>query len=106
MNQPPLASGLGAPTGAEALPYDLIDIAVTEKRDHPRLAGRVTGKVRVVLRETLAGREAVHELSIPVWAQFDAPRSDGDVDMALMLKAASIVARLKASLARSDDPAA
>lgn len=88
------------------MPYDLIDIAVTEKHDHPRLPGRVTGKVRVVLRESIDGREAVHELSIPVWAQFEEPKPEGDVDMALMLKAASIVARLKASLIRSDQSGA
>ena len=88
------------------MPYDLIDIAVTEKHDHPRLAGRVTGKVRVVLRETIDDREALHELFIPVWAQFDEAKPEGDVDMALMLKAATIVARLKASLVRSDDSAA
>jgi len=52
------------------------------------------------------GRQAVHELSIPVWAQFDGPRPEGDIDMALMLKAASIVARLKASLTGSDNSAA
>jgi hypothetical protein len=80
------------------LPHELIDIAVAEKHDHPSLKGRVTGKVRVILRENIDGHEANHELFIPVWAQFAEPKSDGDVDMALMLKAASIVARLKASL--------
>ncbi|HTN61777.1 MAG TPA: hypothetical protein VL147_09495 [Devosia sp.] len=83
--------------------YDLIDIAVAEKHAHPRLVGRVTGKVRVLLRETAAGRDATHELFIPVWAQFSEAKSDGDVDMALMLKAVNIIARLKANLARSDD---
>jgi hypothetical protein len=86
------------------LSYELIDIAVTEKHDHPRLQGRVTGKVRVILRESRDGQEVSHELFIPVWAQFAETKSDGDVDMALMLKAASIVARLKASL--GDDSAA
>lgn len=85
------------------MPYDLIDIAVAEKQAHPRLVGRVTGKVRVLLRETVPGRETTHELFIPVWAQFAEPKSDGDVDMALMLKAANIIARLKVNLARSDD---
>ena len=88
------------------LPYDLIDIAVTEKHDHPRLKGRVTGKVRVILRESRDGQDTSHELFIPAWAQFDQPASEADVDMALMLKAATIVARLKASLTRGDDPAA
>ncbi len=84
------------------MPYELIDIAVAEKHDHPRLKGRVTGKVRVILRETIGGQEASHELFIPVWAQFSEPKSGEDVDMALMLKAASIVARLKASLGHGD----
>ena len=87
------------------MPYELIDIAVTEKHDHPRLAGRVTGKVRVVLRETIDGRDATHELFIPVWAQFAEVKDEGAVDMALMLKAASIVARLKTHLAPSDGSA-
>ncbi|HTN60224.1 MAG TPA: hypothetical protein VL147_01560 [Devosia sp.] len=85
------------------MPYDLIDIAVAEKHAHPRLNGRVTGKVRVLLRETAPGRETTHELFIPVWAQFTELKNDGDVDTALMLKAAAIVARLKANLTRSDD---
>lgn len=80
------------------MPYDLIDIAVTEKHAHPRLAGRVTGKVRVLLRETALERESVHELFVPVWAQVTEAQNCDDVDMALMLKAAAIVARLKASL--------
>lgn len=80
------------------MPYELIDIAVSEKREHPRLKGRVTGKVRVVLREVADGRDTQHELSIPVWAQFAEPQSDGTVDMALMLKAANIIGRLKANL--------
>ncbi|WP_375451188.1 hypothetical protein [uncultured Devosia sp.] len=84
------------------MPYDLIEIAVSEKHPHPRLEGRVTGKVRVILRETMDGRDATHELFIPVWAQFAETRPEGDVDMALMLKAATIVARLKANLSRGE----
>ncbi|MDB5530895.1 MAG: hypothetical protein JWR51_3998 [Devosia sp.] len=80
------------------MPHELIDIAVTEKHDHPHLKGRVTGKVRVILRESLDGHETDHELFIPVWAQFAESKSEGDVDMALMLKAAAIVTRLKANL--------
>ena len=80
------------------MPHELIDIAVAEKHDHPHLKGRVTGKVRVILREHIDGHETNHELFIPVWAQFSEPKSEGDVDMALMLKAAAIVTRLKANL--------
>jgi hypothetical protein len=78
---------------------DLIDISVTDKQPHPRLEGRVTGRVRAVLRETTEGEpDQTHDLSIPVWADVAATTSEGDVDMALMLKAAAIIARLKANL--------
>ena len=77
---------------------ELIDIGVQDKQSHPRLAGRVTGHVRAVLSEMLDGREQTHELSIPVWADVAEGTSPADIDMALMLKAAKIVARLKANL--------
>ncbi|KFC68777.1 hypothetical protein FF80_01731 [Devosia sp. LC5] len=78
--------------------FQLIDIEVQSRAAHQRLAGRTTGRVRAVLSETRDGREQTHELSIPVWADLPADASDGDIDMALMLKAADIVARLKAQL--------
>lgn len=77
---------------------ELIDIAVRDKRAHPRLAGRITGHVRAVLSETHGDRQQTHELAIPVWADSPADASEADIDMALMLKAASIIARLKTSL--------
>nr|WP_295885665.1 hypothetical protein [uncultured Devosia sp.] len=76
----------------------LIDIAVRDKQAHPRLAGRVTGHVRAVLLETVGSQEQTHELAIPVWADIAEGTSDTDIDMALMLKAADIIARLKANL--------
>jgi hypothetical protein len=76
----------------------LIDIAVTEKAPHPRLSNRMTGRVRVVLAEERDGQTSTHELSIPVWADTKETMNDGDIDMALMLKAAHIVSRLKANL--------
>lgn len=81
---------------------ELIDIAVRDKQSHPRLAGRMTGHVRAVLREMLDGREQIHDLSIPVWADMAEDADPGDVDMALMLKAAKIVARMKANLGSAD----
>ena len=45
--------------------------------------------------------QQTHELAIPVWADVAADASDADIDMALMLKAATIIARLKASLGSS-----
>jgi len=76
----------------------LIDISVRDKQAHPRLAGRMTGHVRAVLSETLGGTEQTHELAIPVWADMPEGASDADIDMALMLKGADIIARLKAGL--------
>lgn len=76
----------------------LIDISVREKQAHPRLAGRITGHVRAIMAETLGQQDQQHELDIAVWADVMIGTSDADIDMALMLKAASIIARLKASL--------
>ncbi|HUH75762.1 MAG TPA: hypothetical protein VLZ53_00200 [Devosia sp.] len=79
--------------------FELIDISVTDKQPHPRLEGRITGHVRAVLRETTRDEpDQTHDLSIAVWADLPTGSSDSDVDMALMLKAASIVAKLKANL--------
>ena len=77
----------------------LIDIAVRDKQPHPRLPGRTTGHVRAVLSEELGGRTQNHELAIPVWADTAPGATDADIDMALMLKAAAIIARLRANLA-------
>lgn len=75
--------------------FQLIDIAVRDRQVHPRLAGRVTGHVRAVLLEMVGTSEQRHDLTIPVWADITPDTSDTDIDMALMLKAADIIARLK-----------
>ncbi|KKC31510.1 hypothetical protein [Devosia psychrophila] len=80
----------------------LIDISVRDRQAHPRLAGRVTGHVRAVLSETLGSTEQTHDLAIPVWADVSADASDADIEMAMMLKAADIIARLKANIERPD----
>jgi hypothetical protein len=84
--------------------FQLIDISVRDRQAHPRLAGRVTGHVSAVLLENTDGHEQTHALTIPVWADVAAGTSDGDIDMALMLKAADIIARLKASLSPGSSP--
>ena len=81
---------------------ELIDIAVRDKQSHPRLAGRITGHVRAVLSETLDGNQHTHELSIAVWADVANDVTPADVDMALMLKAAKIIARLKNNIAAAE----
>ena len=77
---------------------ELIDIAVQDKQIHPRLPGRVTGHVRAVLSEPLGEHTQNHELAIPVWTDTAPGTSEADIDMALMLKAAGIIARMKARL--------
>lgn len=84
------------------MPYSLIDIAILEQQPHKSLANRVVGKVRAVLNETQDGRNQDHELSISVWAQTTPEMSEQDVEMALLLKAAQIVGRVKADLERGD----
>lgn len=76
----------------------LIDISVTDRQAHPRLAGRTTGRVRAVLTESHDGTEQTHELTIPVWADTPEGTSQADIDMALMVKAADIIGRLKLSI--------
>jgi hypothetical protein len=79
----------------------LIDISVRDKQAHPRLPGRMIGHVRAVLTEMLDGTEQTHDLAIPVWADLPADASETDIDMALLIKGADIVARLKAGLGGS-----
>ena len=74
---------------------ELIDIALAERQPHPTLAERMTGKVRAVLTETIGGREVRHEIMVPVWMDLHEGMSDEDVELALMVKAADIVGRLK-----------
>ncbi|MET3927298.1 hypothetical protein [Devosia sp. 2618] len=76
----------------------LLDITVRDKQAHPRLAGRMTGHVRALLSEVAGGQEQTHDLNISVWADMPSESSDTDIEMALMLKAADIIARLKANL--------
>ncbi len=78
---------------------ELIDIAVQDKRAHPRLPGRITGHVRAVLSEQLGEHRQDHDLLIPVWTDTGPGSKDADINMALMLKAAGIIARMKARLA-------
>lgn len=77
---------------------ELIDITLAERQAHPRLQNRVTGKVRAILTEELGGREQRHELLIPAWVERRDGMSEEDVDLALLVKAAEIVGRLKTRL--------
>ena len=52
-----------------------------------------------MLTETIDGREQRHEILIPAWIEREEGMDDSDIDLALMVKAAKIVGRLKARLA-------
>lgn len=78
---------------------ELIDIVLAERQDHPHLVNRITGKVRAVLTETIDGREQRHELLIPAWIEREEGMDDSAIELALMVKAAQIVGRVKARLA-------
>ena len=79
---------------------ELIDIAVRDKQAHPRLAGRTTGHVRAVLTERRGRADRTVMNSQLLFGRTRLPgASDADIDMALMLKAAAIIARMKANLA-------
>ena len=82
---------------------ELIDIALAERHDHPQLHNRVTGKVRAVLTETIDGHEQKHELMIPAFVERNPDMDDASVDLALMVKAARIVGRLRERLAPTSD---
>ena len=84
------------------MPYNLIDIAVTERRPHPILGSRILGTVRAVLHEAHDWHNQDHSLSLKVWTEADEQMSDDDINMALLLKAASVIGRVKANLERSD----
>lgn len=77
---------------------ELIDITLAERQPHPRLPNRITGKVRAILTEDLGGIPQRHELLIPAWVECRDGMTDEDVDLALLVKAAEIVGRLKSRL--------
>lgn len=77
---------------------ELIDITLAERQPHPSLENRVTGKVRAILTEELGGLHQRHELLIPAWVERKEGMTEEDVDLALLVKAAEIVGRLKSRL--------
>lgn len=74
---------------------ELIDIALLEHQPHATLSERITGKVRAVLLETIGEQEVRHEIMVPVWMDVREGMSDQDIELALLVKAADIVGRLK-----------
>lgn len=84
------------------MPYSLIDIAIIERHPHHSLSNRTIGKVRAVLHEEQDERQQDHPLSVTVWTDTTPGMNQDDIDMALMIKAADIVGRVKANLERSD----
>ena len=86
--------------------FKLIDIAVTERHPHPRIAGRVVGAVRAVLSEVQEGYAQEHDIHVNVWTEVSEEMSEADVDLALMMKASDIITRVKAQLDPGKPPLA
>lgn len=80
---------------------ELIEIALAERQAHPRLPNRITGKVRAVLAETLGDQQHQYEIIVPAFIDRDETMTEEDVDLALLVKAAEIINRIKARLAAS-----
>lgn len=87
---------------SNVVPYNLIDIAIVDRHPHRSLSNRTIGKVRAVLHEEQDERQQDHALSVTVWTDTTPEMNQDDIDMALMLKAADIVGRVKANLELSD----
>lgn len=77
---------------------ELVDIVLTERHPHPRLENRINGKVRATLVEVLDEREYRHNIDLSVWIDGKPEMSEADVELALLVKGAGIVARLKSNL--------
>lgn len=83
---------------------ELLDIALTERQLHPHLENRVTGKVRAALGEMIGAKEIRHEIVVPVWIDTAPNTPEGDVELALLVKAADIIGRVKSRLAQAPVP--
>lgn len=86
--------------------FKLIDIAVSERHPHPRIAGRMVGVVRAVLSEVQEGFSQEHDIHVNVWTEVNEDMVDADIDLALMMKASDIITRVKARLDPGKPPLA
>jgi hypothetical protein len=66
---------------------------IADVRPHPTLGGRVEGKVKVTLRETIDQRDVDHDLTLKVWANTTPTMSLAEINSALLGRAAIILKR-------------
>jgi len=66
---------------------------IADVHPHPKLGGRVEGKVRVTLRETIDQRDIDHDLTLKVWADTTPAMSLAEINAALLGRAAIILKR-------------
>lgn len=78
--------------------FKLTDIAINDKHDHPAIPGRVVARVRAVLAESQPGYAQEHVLLVRVYAERRPDRNEADLDHELMMRAASILERVRARL--------
>ena len=73
--------------------FEIKACTIADVRPHPTLGGRVEGKVRVTLRETIDRRDVDHDLTLKVWADTTPAMSLSEINSALLGRAAIILKR-------------
>lgn len=76
--------------------FEIRACTIADVRPHPTLGGRIEGKVRVTLRETIDRRDVDHQLTLKVWADTTPAMSLAEVNSALLGRAAAILKRTMA----------
>ena len=75
------------------MPFQIKACTIADVRPHPTLGGRVEGKVKVTLRETIDRRDIDHDLTLKVWADTTPNMSLAEINSALLGRAAIILKR-------------
>ncbi|MGV3490485.1 MAG: hypothetical protein ACO1OG_04105 [Devosia sp.] len=75
------------------MPFEVKACTIDEMHRHPTFRDRTQAKVKVVLREIRAREAFDHNLTLRVWADTNDGMSPGDVKMALLTRAATILKR-------------
>jgi len=73
--------------------FEIKACTIADVRPHPTLGGRIEGKVKVTLRETIDRRDVDHNLTLKVWADTTPAMSMAEVNSALLGRAAIILRR-------------
>jgi hypothetical protein len=79
-------------------------MAVVDSNPHPRIPGRITGRVSVHLRESCMSAVSEHDLVIRAWADADAGTPAEEVEALLLASARRILDRTLAVAAVDPSP--